>query len=809
MTAVPEMQSAWKPHSTGSVPPHRRPDPDQADSTAARRFLLLLAFAYTAFVIYGSLVPLHFQRHPWEEAWAIFRDIRYLNLGIGSRADWVANILLFVPLAFVWLGTLWHSKNVAWRILATLLVLVACTGLSVAIEFTQIFFPPRTVSLNDIYAEILGAFIGISLWWAIGASVSRWYLGWRAVEGPMDFAQRLLYGYLFLLFGYNLLPLDLTISPVEIYHKWREGRIVLIPFINGQADFAQRFYGFLTDALIWIPAGVLASLTTRYHTKQTWLRLTAAAALIEFFQIFVYTRVTDTTDIFTGSLGSAVGIWMAIRWRTGDPAAEQAKAAGNPSGLIIGILFWLALIFAVFWYPFDFRTDGTFLRSRLAEATTRVPFSIYYFGTEYRAITEVFHKMGFFFPLGILLALLAVRTRSGPPSAWRIATLAGVGIVAGSVEVGQLFLPGKFADLTDWVLEMAGGWIGCALAWRTLSMHRIRTAPVISAPRHSPWLFTAGLVAGLALLLLAATHIPAVPYNVRELIAQEHPVWSALALACAIAWTFGFPAWAAMHMATGSRRPTTLLPLLLLHGSAAWVLLRMAVPLESIHDIVGSPILGWPWEWELIGRFISLFALWSVISFGAGLLSLRSWLPTAGSFLWVWAGATLALLLVAYVVVIQQAATDNLTELLAGGGTPMAFLWVAAGLFMLALAAAQLACALGSGLRVGALRGALWGVASFPLTYLALQAGFEPYIIKYDQVFSAFQFLLSPDRAHYAAPLELQLRYGFAHGILLFAIAASQAPFLGHIVLTHASQTIDRGACRNRKTLGRKGRMSD
>ena len=120
----------------------------------------------------------------------------------------------------------------------------------------------------------------------------------------------------------------------------------------------------------------------------------------------------------------------------------------------------------------------------------------------------------------------------------------------------------------------------------------------------------------------------------------------------------------------------------------------------------------------------------------------------------------------------------------------MAFLWVTVGLFMLALAGSQLACALGSGMRVGVVRGVLWSVASFPLTYLALRAGFEPYVIKYDQVFSAFQFLLSQDRANYAAPMELLLRYGFAHGILLCVIAASQAPFFGNLILWHMSKTI-------------------
>ena len=36
-------------------------------------------------------------------------------------------------------------------------------ALALAVEFTQLFFPPRTVSLNDILAESAGAVIGLSL----------------------------------------------------------------------------------------------------------------------------------------------------------------------------------------------------------------------------------------------------------------------------------------------------------------------------------------------------------------------------------------------------------------------------------------------------------------------------------------------------------------------------------------------------------------------------------------------------------------------------------------------------------------------
>jgi VanZ family protein len=799
----------------------RKKDADLADIAYARFSLLALAVAYTIFVIYGSLVPLNYQQHSWQWALETFRNISYLNLGIGSRADWVANILLFIPLAFLWQGTFWHSRNIVWRVLATLLVLFGCISLCVTIEFTQLFFPPRTVSLNDIYAETLGAIIGLTLWWAIGAAVIRWYLGWRSAKGAIDLAQRLLYIYLFLLFGYNLLPLDLTISPVEIYHKWRGGRIILIPFMDGQINPVQRFYGLLTDVLAWIPAGVLANLSALRSVRHMWLKLTAAAALIEFLQIFVYTRVTDTTDILTACLGSAIGIWLVSRWRVTQTSTRQEKPANNSDGLITGLLFWLILVFSVFWYPFDFQLDGAFVRGQFAEATSRVPFSLYYFGTEFRAATEVFHKLGFFFPLGVLLTLLVNRMHFVSPSLRKVLVLAGLAVIAASVEAGQLFLPGKFADLTDWVLETAGAWAGCALAWRMQVVQRIptvftkatsfkvasdKTAPVILESRYSPWLFVAGLVLGIALLLLAATHFSAVPYNIRELVAEDYPLLSAFSFAIAVVWIFGFPAWAVNYLATGKRQSATLPVYLLMHAIVAWILLRIAVPLESIHDIVGSPILSWPWEWEMLGRFVALFALWSVVLFGAVLIVLRSWLPKSSILVWMWAITSIIVLPVSYVIVIQQAATDNLTELLDGGGTPMAFIWVAAGVFILALASTQLASTLGTGLRVGVKRGIFWGVASFPLTYLALHAGFESYIIKYNQVFSTFQFLLSQDRAHYASTKALLLRYAIVHGALLFVITVSQLPFLGRAGLVHNNQKAGLTSVRKR-TRRRRSRI--
>jgi VanZ family protein len=123
------------------------------------RALGLAALAYAVFVVYGSLVPLAFRYRPLMAAWDAFLQTPYLHLGLGSRADWVANILLYIPLGFLatgWIAAASRSRGVA----AGVVVLVFCVLLAVGVEFAQLYFPPRTVSLNDIVAESSGRFWG-------------------------------------------------------------------------------------------------------------------------------------------------------------------------------------------------------------------------------------------------------------------------------------------------------------------------------------------------------------------------------------------------------------------------------------------------------------------------------------------------------------------------------------------------------------------------------------------------------------------------------------------------------------------------
>src|SRR5262249_21750669 len=142
------------------------------------------------------------------------------------------------------------------------------------IEFTQLWFPPRVSSLNDIVAETLGAAVGISLWIIAGQRVTtllRQLWSALAVDG---WAARVLPVYLGVLMLLHSWPLDLTIRPSDLWHKYQAGRIHLIPFVVAQPpwDMAAKQ---LRTVLLFLPVGLLLARLQSSLWRQwgAWLRV--------------------------------------------------------------------------------------------------------------------------------------------------------------------------------------------------------------------------------------------------------------------------------------------------------------------------------------------------------------------------------------------------------------------------------------------------------------------------------------------------------------------------------------------------------
>ncbi len=739
--------------------------------------LWLVTLGYTVFVIYGSLVPLKFHALPWDEAVARFGAIPFLELGIGSRADWVANLLLFIPLTYLWMGAMTGGDGRLRNLLATLALIPAATTLSVGIEFTQLFFPPRTVSQNDIFAETLGGLIGVIAWWPTGRRFTDWLQAWRHAHTRATLVERLAWTYLAGIVFYNVLPLDLTISAVEIFHKWRDGMVNLVPFADLPHDPATALYDIATDALVWTPLTLLWRIDGTRGAWRAWGMTVAAATGLEFMQLFVFSRVSDVTDILTAAVGAALGSVV------GGYLAKRETPAGKPLQWGTWLPFalaagWMAALLFVFWFPFDFRTDGAFVKSRLG-FVQRVPFEVYYFGTEFRAITEVLRKTLFFAPLGGLLAWGVARQ----PWRWRgplfaVAMLVLV-LMPAFIELGQVMLPEKIADTTDWFLAWMGGLAGYAVVRRILRAPRHADMPLAPAPHAAEFVPSSPaarvrwhlplVLGGMGVLFWSAGHLPFMPYNVRELLRPGSAWLSALLLALTCYWLAVGPVWLARRQVSGLARLVQVPLGLLAYGGIMFLLLDAAVPDESLFDLGGSPVLHWSGQWELGLRWMALALIPGALIYLAT-QTVRRWRGRrlgALHFL-----AALPVLGLAYWGVVVQADTDNLVELMATP-QPLAFAALCAWLYLLFLAAAWLASPATAVQRTLRLAGAL---VSLPLAALFLHFGLAASINKYGQQFSAMQFLLSTDRQHYAAQSVIWLRYSALHMLVIATLAFIQWP---------------------------------
>lgn len=762
-------------------------------TTPFRKQMGFLFVFYLAFVVYGSLVPLDFTPVEWSQAVRRYSEIPFLDLGIGSRADWVANLLLFIPLSFLCAAIIWPLSPVG-RWLAAAGIVFACVLLSFAIEFVQIFFPPRTVSQNDILAESLGGLIGVLVWWKWGDAFSAWWVGWREARGPMGVADRLYWGYLALVFAYALLPLDLTISPVEIYRKWAEGRVFLLPLAGMPSEPVGLLYALVSDVVIWIPIGALGVLRGGIPRRVVASVFIFAFAL-ELAQLFVYTRVSDVTDLFTAVIGGALGVWIASQFK---PPTSQRPSNGHYPvwPVVAGLAGWIGLLALVFWYPFDFVIDRARFSARL-DMLFQAPFESYYFGTEYRAATQVLQRVGFFMPLGLAAAWLRwMLGHRGRIVALDILVLFLLGGVPIAIELGQLLLPGKYPSSTDigiaWFGIAAGylGLLAIARRWndtvprsrapgagiyaqldhRSVAAKSRPTGSIGELPRT--WF---GLQASIMLSIWLIPFVPGVPYNVKELLGGSlvFLVGTALML-LGNGLAFGtamLGGWLAEH----NQRHYWLWPARLLALAAVSALVFLVVaPLESIHDVVGTPVWAIGAYVELFVRLTALLSwpLTLMVGAAAVLNSLR--LTDAGAVV-RWSVPALAVLILVHLVVVHAAATDNLTELMAGGGSARSTIVLSLAVLSVFFAAALLAFSFAEQ------RGyvlALAGLGLFAgLSWVLFLGGAEASIEKYGRSFSALQFLLGADRSEYPEMAALALRYLASYLAVVSAIAIAQYPY--------------------------------
>jgi hypothetical protein len=140
---------------------------------------------------------------------------------------------------------------------------------------------------------------------------------------------------------------------------------------------------------------------------------------------------------------------------------------------------------------------------------------------------------------------------------------------------------------------------------------------------------------------------------------------------------------------------------------------------------------------------------------------------------------------------VSQASTDNLVELIANNGGLGSFLLIGSALVLLLFGGTKVALAF-SLRAVRADKATMWVLGAGVSAYLALHFGLEQIIVKYGQVFSALQFLLSSNRENLAGTGELIARYAILYSGLVAAIVMVQGPLWRWVVLAPRHDRIAR-----------------
>lgn len=193
--------------------------------------------------------------------------------------------------------------------------------------------------------------------------------------------------------------------------------------------------------------------------------------ILEFAQVFVRSRFADATDLITGGAGVVAGALIITTILRVDPSRDvQPRLETGLRLARIGAVVWIGVLASYHWHPFDFDTSRAQVMSGMHQFLS-VPFSWYYEGSEFHALSEAFKKALLALPLGALLRLsLGVRLgdRGNGVKAF-IAGAFGFGVLI-TIELGQVFLPTRVADITDAIIGEIGLLVGLWLATRLTSL---------------------------------------------------------------------------------------------------------------------------------------------------------------------------------------------------------------------------------------------------------------------------------------------------------------------------------------------------
>ncbi len=290
---------------------------DRLPGTECRGYFAGLLVLDVLVTVAGSLAPFSFRPLGLGAALDSYGRQMSQPVEFGDRSDWLANMLLFAPLGFLAMAVCCPRRQGAWRVAASVSVVVGCVFVSSLIELAQVWFPSRTVNPNDVVAESVGAAAGAAAFLLFGDRFLALAAAVFARRNPLRTREKLLLCYAAGVIVYAAWPFDVTINPADFASKLREGRI-------GFTDWAEPgcFTNFAVSVAPMAPIGfLLRTLGLRQGTSvRSWPALVAWGGAwllgIEFCRLLVFSQSVGLVHLGGGAVGILLG-GLAQRLFTG------------------------------------------------------------------------------------------------------------------------------------------------------------------------------------------------------------------------------------------------------------------------------------------------------------------------------------------------------------------------------------------------------------------------------------------------------------------------------------------------------------
>lgn len=372
--------------------------------------------------------------------------------GSDQRADWMGNLTMMVPMGFLLAGC-FAPRDRRFGAFAAAGAFVVAVVFILAVKYAQLFFPPRTVTLNYVVAQAAGAVVGIAVFPAWQAQLA--WLRARQARG-LDGLALLLRLYTIALFVFMLMPLDFALDAPDLAAQIRRLPDVLTAVTGEGRSPLIRTMVIVASVIALMPVGMLATL--RRFDRYVIERSVAHATLVGFawiLPVFLASLlVMGANPSLSGLAGRVLGIALGaalMRWLA---RQDMVRLRWKLSRLVPWLVLpYLALLLAANGLV---STDWVGPDEAWAAVKPRglMPLYNYYIVGKAEAARNIVAHAVMYAPIGIMAWL----ARGGGLTAGLLAAL-----LAAAVETARWFRPGLEGEVNTIAVAAGAAWLAAGL----------------------------------------------------------------------------------------------------------------------------------------------------------------------------------------------------------------------------------------------------------------------------------------------------------------------------------------------------------